>query len=510
MQTLIHNCHIWTDNGYQDWMMLNNNKIEEVGSGSPPKCDTIVDMGGKYIFPGLIDSHIHVYSLGRMSTRLHLNKPGSMIELQDRLDTYAKENPHLKWIIGHDWDQDYMEDGRYPNRADIDLIVNDRPVLLFRGGNHNGVVNSKALETMGITSATENPDGGIIDKDENGEPTGILRENALSLVTDYIKITDHDTRKEIVLAGLQRCLEVGLTMVQTNDVDCWQIYKELEAEGLLPIRVALTLFYRDLDSGNLPSPNTKINLLSCDRVKLFTDGSLGGQTAALKEPYSDTKKMGVTIYTQNELNAKVKRIKEAGFRLEVHAIGDLAAEYTLNSFEYAGLNSTDRPILTHAQILNEELITRMRNNGIIANIQPQFVTTDSQWVEKRLGKSSNRLKYSYAWKTLIDSHVHVAGGSDSPIELPNPLYGLYAAIFRKNPKNEIWKPEEQLTFEEAINLYTKGSAYATKRESELGQLKSGFLADFIVLNHNISVNLEQIPTTEIIEVWVDGIKRFSK
>lgn len=509
MKTLLHNCHIWTDDGIQDWMVLNNNKIEKIGTGNHPEIDNRINLSGNYIYPGLIDSHTHVYGLGRMSIRLYLDKPGSISELQNRLQDYIIENTHLDWIIGHDWDQDYMEERRYPNKSDIDLILNDKPVVLFRGGNHIAVVNSKALELMGITAETENPEGGIIDKDGNGEPTGILRETALSLVTEHIKIKDHETRKRIIIMGLEHCLKVGLTMVQTNDPDCWQIYKELEAENKLPIRVALTLFFRDLDRENVPSPNTKINLLTCDRVKLFTDGSLGGQTAALREPYSDTKKMGVTIHTQEELNAKVKKINEAGFRLEVHAIGDLAAEYTLNSFESANLTTENRPILTHGQVLSKDLIERIKSAGVIVNIQPQFVTTDSQWVNNRLGKNSDRLKYAYAWKTLIDSHVHVAGGSDAPIELPNPLHGIYAAIFRKSSKNETWKPEERLNFNEAIDLYTKGGAFATKRENELGQLKAGFLADFIVVNQDISLNQEQIPDTEIIEVWVDGIKRSS-
>ncbi|MFV2014846.1 MAG: amidohydrolase, partial [Candidatus Heimdallarchaeota archaeon] len=354
-----------TDDNYKDWMVLNGNKIEDVGSGDLPVYDTKIDMNGNYIFPGLIDSHIHVYSLGRMSTRLHLDKPGSIMELQNRLQKYVVENSHLEWIVAHDWDQDYMEDGRYPNKSDIDLIVSDRPVLLFRSGNHIAIMNSKALDVIGITSETINPEGGIIDKDEDEEPTGILRETAISMVTEYIRIKDDQTRKKIIMAGLDHCLSIGLTMVQTNDPNCWQIYKELEAENKLPIRVALTLFYADLDIENVPSPNTKINLLTCDRVKLFTDGSLGGQTAALRDVYSDTKKMGVTIHTQDELNTKVKRIKDLGFRLEVHAIGDLAAEYTLNSFEQAGLSLEDRPILTHGQVLSEDLISRMTKSGVI-------------------------------------------------------------------------------------------------------------------------------------------------
>ncbi|MHA2098890.1 MAG: amidohydrolase [Candidatus Kariarchaeaceae archaeon] len=509
MQNLLHNCHIWTDDGYQTWMLLEDNKIVDIGKGNPPECEVKTNMNGNYIFPGLIDSHIHVFSLGRELNRLGLNKPGSISEMQNILDDYVKENQQLDWIIGRNWDQDYMEDGRYPNKEDIDLIVSDKPVLLFRGCNHIGLLNTKALEILQVDSKTDNPYGGIIDKDENGEPTGILRENALSMVTEHIKIRDYEERKKLVKLGLKQCLEVGLTSVQTNDPDCWQIYKELDEAKELPLRVALTIYERELGLEKTPEPNSKIHLLSCDRVKLFADGSLGAQTAALREPYADTKEMGLPRFSQDELNKKVLKIKKSGFRIEVHAIGDLATENVLNAFEYAGIEPKERPVLTHGQILGEDLIERMKKLGVIANIQPQFVTTDSKWVEKRLGKGSERLKYSYAWKTLIDSNIPVAGGSDSPIEDPNPLYGIYAAIFRKDTTNKIWKPEERLSFKEAIDLYTKGGSYAAKWEKTLGQLKKGFLADFIVVNQDIYAYPEKIPETLIEEVWVDGIRRSS-
>jgi predicted amidohydrolase YtcJ len=509
MKNLIHNCHIWHGEGYQKWMLVEGNKIIKIGSGNLPDHDKKTDMNGRYIFPGLIDSHIHVYSLGRELNRLALNKPGSISEMQNMLDDYVKENEDLEWIIGRNWDQDYMEDGRYPNKADIDLIISDKPVLLFRGCNHIGLLNTTALEILNVDSKTPDPSGGIIDRDENGDPTGILRENALSMVTEHIKIQDYETRKQMVKLGLKQCVEVGLTSVQTNDPDSWQIYKELDEANELPIRVALTIYERELGSDKIPKPQSKLNLLSCDRVKLFADGSLGAQTAALREPYSDTNEMGLPRFSQDELNDKVMKIKKSGFRIEVHAIGDLATENALNALEYAGFRSEDRPVLTHGQVLGADLIARMEKMGVIANIQPQFVTTDSQWVETRLGKGSERLKYSYAWKTLIDSNVHVAGGSDSPIEEPNPLYGIYAAIFRKNPRNEVWRPEERLSFNEAIDLYTKGGSYAAKWEDHLGQLKEGYLADFIVVNNDLQSNPENILETEIQEVWVDGVKRFS-
>ena len=242
MSKLIHNCKIWTDTGYKDWLLFEENKIQQVGIGEHPASDEKIDLDGKFVFPGLIDSHIHVYGLGRELSRLRLDKPKSISELQNKLQDYSDNNRDLEWIIGNNWDQDYMEDNRYPNKDDLDLIVKDRPVLLFRGCNHIGVVNTKVLVILNSNSETENPNGGIIEKNEHHVPTGILKETALSFVTEHIKITDYETRKKLLTVGLQKCLEVGLTMVQTNDPNCWEIYQELERNDELPIRVALTIF----------------------------------------------------------------------------------------------------------------------------------------------------------------------------------------------------------------------------------------------------------------------------
>ncbi|MHA2253028.1 MAG: amidohydrolase, partial [Candidatus Kariarchaeaceae archaeon] len=464
------------------------------------------DLDKRVLLPGLHDAHLHVYSIGRGRYRLQLNKPKSIAEMQNRLLDYIDRENDDNWIIGHDWDQDYMEDKRYPNKSDLDVINNERPIVLFRSCHHIGLVNSKALERLRIDIKTNDPSGGKIDRDNNGEATGILRENALSLVTPYITITDKEKRKKIFELGLKQCLSVGLTGVQTNDADAWEIYQELNEEGKLPIRVSLTPPHRELDSGNLPLPRSRIGKLSCDRVKLFVDGSLGAHTAALREPYSDTKIQGISIYSQDQINEKVKFAKEKGYRLEVHAIGDLAADITIKAFDYADLNIEDRPILTHCQVLAKDLLQKMSERGIIANIQPPFVTTDSQWVEKRLGRSE-RLQFSYAWKKIIDHGIPASGGSDAPIENPNPLLGIYAAMFRKDAEDKVWMPQERLTFEEAIHLYTQGAAFANYSEDVLGRLAPGFKADFIVLDRDILHDFETLPQAKIEQVWVDGIRQ---
>ncbi len=512
--TLIYNANIWTRDGKKTWMLIKNHKIEKIGDLTTiDEVESMnvlkLDLEGQTILPGLQDAHIHVYSLGRSKFRLQLNKPKSIAEMQNKLETYINDLvPNGEWVVGYNWDQDYMEDKRYPTRYDLDLINKDRSIILFRSCHHIAVLNSKALEELKITDESANPGGGVIEKDDRGIPTGILKETALNQVTPHIKIKNKQTRKKLLEQGLNECLKVGLTTVQTNDAEAWELYSELTDEDRIPIRVYLTVNFNEISSKIAPEAGSSKGLLKCDRVKLFADGSLGGQTAALRSPYADTKGCGVLIFTQEEMNKRVKLSNEAGYRLEVHGIGDLAVESILAAFEFAKLTKKDRPIITHCQVLGMDLIEKMKDMGAIANIQPPFVTTDSQWVEARLGKKSNRLQFSYAWKTIIQNGIVASGGSDSPIENPNPLLGIHAAMFRKDPKDETWRPEEKLTFREAIDLYTQGAAYAIKEENQLGKLKEGFWADFIVLDRDVVDNAELLKTAIVNQVWVDGTRRY--
>ncbi|MFX0210273.1 MAG: amidohydrolase [Candidatus Hodarchaeota archaeon] len=507
-QILFYNGKIWTSQGLKSWMLIDSNEIKEIGDDPKPNINAkSINLQQRLVLPGLIDAHIHVYHTGWLEYNLQLDRPRSIAELQNKLNEYIKGYADKeRWIAGFGWDQDYMEDKRYPTRYDLDRIVEDRPVALTRVCGHLCLVNSKALQILGITADTPDPEGGSIDRDENGEPTGILRETAQEVIDTYIEIKNKDTRKKIIGLGLEKCLSVGLTTVQTNDYKAWEIYSELQEEGKLPIRVYLTPMHAEIMEGKYLSPNTRKGFLYTDRVKILVDGGLGGHTGALREPYADTGTTGQLIYSQEELNNKVKFAKEKGFRLEVHGVGDLAAEQILNAYETTGLTKEDRPILTHCQLLGKDLIERMKDLGVIANIQPSFVSSESPWIEKRLGES-RRLKYAYAWKTLIENEIYVAGSSDSPVEKPDPLLGLYSAIFRYDPKGKSWRPEECLTFEEALKIYTEGGAYAIKEEHSLGRLETGYKADFVVVDKDVSNNPELLRETRIEQVWVDGKRR---
>ncbi len=464
IMTLFYNAKIYTPNGIVSWMLVKDGTISELGISNPPVDINSIDMKEKIILPGLIDAHLHVFGLGRHLEVLRLKGSGSISEMQNKLSEYSTDN---EWIEGRGWDQGIFEDKRYPHKDDLDRIVSDKPVILFRACHHIAIVNSIALEIAGIDANTTDPEGGEIERDAKGEPTGILKENALRLITPFIR-QSREIRKRMILAGIKECLGMGLTSVQPNDGGTWDIYKELQEEGKLPVRVSLTLNHDELSRENTPTPGSRINRLYFDRVKLFADGSLGAQTAAMREAYTDTGKLGIPIYSQEEMNDLVAVAKKAGARVEIHAIGDRAAEIMINAVEFN--NITDRPILTHAQILGKDLVERISRLGIIANIQPPFIITDGVWVDDRIGLSDRR-EYSYAWKTMLDAGIHVAGGSDAPIESSNPLLGMYSAIFREDINGKVWREEERLSFDEALQIYTEGGAYAMKEEHRLGKLE---------------------------------------
>ncbi|KJE92046.1 metal-dependent hydrolase [Capsaspora owczarzaki ATCC 30864] len=573
----IVNARIWTPIGVQSWLTFDQatGTILSIGSGSsssssssesddgattattaaePDNAVRVIDLGGRIVLPGLQDAHIHLMHIGHEMAKLQLRGTNSIASLQEKLRQYHatkaasmnEADRATQWLVGVGWDQDTLglPSGVYPSRHDLDAAVPANvPVVLFRACYHICVASTEALRLAGLlgSNPVTVPAGGTADRDESGEFTGILRENAVVLIYPFVQ--DNIPRilqKRYLEAGLQSCLRNGLTAVQTNDACAWDLYQELQSEGKMPIRVFLTLMHDELVSpptqfqSVVPAPKQQEGLLSCDRVKLFSDGSLGAETAALRAPYANSSSKGLLILTDAEMNAKVQLAHDRGFRLEIHAIGDAGAEQAIRAFELAGATGpVHRPILTHCQILGSDLIDRMSQLGVVADVQPPFVGTDCAWVAKRLGDGSDgsaapgvaehlqdRLRSSYAWKTLLTRGIHVAGGSDAPIETCSPFVGLHSAIFRQPHgaprETPAWMPSECLTFAEAMHLYTDGAAYAACRETTLGTLAAGFAADFVVLEYNdvtdpVGRGLatpwadpHQLLNVHAAQVWVNG------
>lgn len=506
-------------------------KFEAVGTSEEvltfkEQDEEIIDLEGKTVVPGFNDSHMHFLNYAVFKSRVNLSNITSIDEMIETTRNYIKENNIKKdeWIISRGWNHNHFTDGRLPNRYDLDKISTDNPIFFSRVCGHIGVANSKALEVSGITNNIDNPDGGVIDK-ENSIPTGILRENAMNFVFNKIPAMTKEDIKKVLKSAFTDALKCGLTTVHSEDLGTAgdlktliEAYKELDKENSLPLRFVLQLNLMNKkaleEAKSLGLKSGEVNhMLKIGVMKLYQDGSLGGRTAAMEESYSDVESHGVTIYDQKELDELVLGSQEAGFQIAIHAIGDRAMHMILNSYEklQAAYPDTDlRPIIIHCQFTNKKLLERFKAFKVIPNVQPSFVMTDWPIVEKAVGKE--RAEESYNWKEMLDLGLKVCFSSDAPIESFNPLYGVYAAVTRKNLKGDPkqgWYSNQNLTIEEALKCFTLGSAYMNFEESLKGSIEKGKLADFAVLSENIlEVDKDLIKNIKVLNTYVGGKKSY--
>jgi len=525
-KVLFHNGRIWRNSAeWNSWMIVDqvSGKVDKCGSGDAPakaNFKEMHDLKQQWVFPGFHDSHMHAAYLGaRLNKKSYLQSPTSVAVLKTTLKHLASSSDGSDdgWFVGYGWDHLMMD--RMPTKDDLDEVIPNRPVLLYRVCYHIAVANSKALALAGITLLTKNPKNGVIDRfpnghEKSGEPTGVVREDGgVGVVKKVIPPVSSEQKKENILAALHDCLRLGITSIHTVEECYWNEYVSLAKEDKLPIHCYFSAVYSDMDTENCPSAGEEHNNLSCKFIKIFVDGALNTQTAALSMPYVGSNATGVLQFTRNELEMMFTRVNNAGYRLEIHVIGDRAAELVLDCLESCGINPDKRPILVHCQILRSDLLHRMKKLGVVPTIQPSFVVTDSKAVRKLLPRPLQ--KCIYPWKTLLETGIICGGSSDAPVESHNPIQGLYDAIFRTDLMSDSEEPfikRECLTFQEAVALYTTGSAYADGVEDLKGKLECGYQADFVVLNTyaltNEPVNLPQTPellkSTSVHEVWIKG------
>lgn len=482
---------------------VQNGKIVDVGSNEKIRrhlvsSTIVIDAENRTVIPGLVDCHAHMTGFGRFLQALDLRNVESIGKLQRKLKEHSRKNPERDWILGRGWDQDKFAEKRYPNRWDLDAAVAEKPVFLTRVCGHAGVANSKALQLARITEETQ-VEGGRIDSDRTtGKPSGILRENALELIRKAIPRPSPEELEEACTLACQKAVEAGLTSVHwiVDSAEEIRAIQKLHFNDKIPLRICLgtpvDLLDELVDLGLLTGFGN--DRLKIGFVKILADGSLGAHTAALKEPYSDRPETkGLMLYQQRELNRLVSKAHRAGLQLAVHAIGDYAVEAVLEAFENAldkNPRENHRHRIEHCSVLNPKLIERMKRLGLIASIQPHFTVSDF-WIATRLGK--DRARRTYPFKTLTDTGVVVASGSDSPVEPIDPLLGVYAAVTRKD------LTKEKLTVEEALKTYTLNAAYASFDESKRGTIQIGKFADMTVL----SSDLHEIPTAEIRNIKVE-------
>ena len=488
----------------------------------------LIDLKGKMMIPGMADAHLHLYAYCQNLTFVDLSKVHNINEMINLMKEKVKNVKKGDWVKGVNFDQSKWKENRFPTLEEMDSISKDNPVIIKRCCLHAVVANSKALKMAGIGKNYQAGSGGIVELDKDGMPNGILREQSTKVFDDILPdpLKDIEVQKRIMQDVLNDMSSKGITTIHTYAAKIWQynedinIYKNFEKEGKLPLRVTVCideLFEPEiLTEEKLNNPYRKVQL---GAYKIFSDGSMGSRSAALKKPYSDDpQNSGFMLFTQEELNNKILTGYEHGLQPAIHAIGDRALDMTLAAIEYT-LKTTKEKGMTdeeqknrlpfriiHVQMIDDDLLKRMKKLPLVLDIQPIFLCTDLHWIEDRIGKE--RLKGSFALKTMEKAGLIQTGGSDCPVETYEPLKGIYAAVTRQDMEGypiEGFLPEERLSVYEALCMYTKNVPYATGQESVLGTLEIGKFADLTVLEKNLfKIDKKEIKDVKVEQTYVAG------
>ena len=510
---------------------IKDGKITFLGTDEEAKnlnSKELIDLKGKMMIPGMADAHLHLYAYCQNLTFVDLSKVHNINEMINLMKEKIKNVKKGDWIKGVNFDQSKWKENRFPTLEEMDSISKDNPIIIKRCCLHAVVANSKALEMASIGKNYQAGSGGIVELDKDGMPNGILREQSTKVFDDILPdpLKNIEVQKRIMQDVLNDMSSKGITTIHTYAAKIWQynedinIYKNFEKEGKLPLRVTVCideLFEPEiLTKEKLNNPYRKVQL---GAYKIFSDGSMGSRSAALKEPYSDDpKNSGFMLFTQEELNNKILTGYEHGLQPAIHAIGDRALDMTLSAIEYT-LKTTKEKGMTdeeqkkrlpfriiHVQMIDDDLLERMKKLPLVLDIQPIFLCTDLHWIEDRIGKE--RLKGSFALKTMEKVGLIQTGGSDCPVETYEPLKGIYAAVTRQDMEGyptEGFLPEERLSVYEALCMYTKNVPYATGQESVLGTLEIGKFADLTVLEKNLfKIDKKEIKDVKVEQTYVAG------
>jgi predicted amidohydrolase YtcJ len=485
----------------------------------------VIDLHGQFAMPGFNDAHVHFFAGTYSRLEVNLEGAASLAEFQQRIRNRLKDYKPGEWMTGRGWDHTLWPVKKFPTRQDLDAVAADRPMIFGRVDGHVAIVNSRALQIAGITSATPDPAGGHIERDaKTGEPTGMLEEDAaMNLVYEHVPPYSAAQRRRALELVMDEASQYGVTSVQDNSVYVapqddnygwlnFLTYQQLHSEGKLKIRVTEWLpFFASLDRleemrreggssgrGNRGDPWVKTGTL-----KALLDGSIGSRTAAMLAPYSDDPSTsGILRVNPEELTSKAIERDRAGFQIAYHAIGDRANRLALDVFAavLAANGPRDRrDRIEHAQIVALSDLPRFASLHMIASMQPSHLLDDERWVGERLGPE--RIKGAYAWRTMLQNGVPLAFGTDFPVESINPLRGLYACVTRELPGGGPrggWQPEQRLTIEECLHAYTAGAAYAEFEEHRKGMIAPGMLADIVVF----PADLTQIPPSDLLHTGV--------
>jgi predicted amidohydrolase YtcJ len=523
MKKAFINGRIYTVNDqqpYAEMVMINGNKITYVGKTNLNIIDaqtSVYDLEGKLMLPGFNDSHLHFTSGGNYLLGINLRPALSKEEFVEIIKDYINKRslPVNTWVTGGRWDHELWMDKTLPTKELIDSVSENTPVFVSRIDGHVGLANTKALEQAGITKNTPDPTGGLIERDENGNPTGILKDNAMDLVFKIIPPPTPEENIEATLRALEEAKKYGITSVQDmTQPGELAAYIRLMKNGELTCRI-YSIWpidrYEDIVRAGITATTEEI-YIKRGGLKGYADGSLGASTAWFFEPYyNDPTNYGLAIdvVTNGMLEKWAIDADRNRLQLCVHAIGDKANSYVLDMYQkIKNMNAPwDRRFrIEHAQHLQQDDIYRFTEIGVIASVQPYHCIDDGVWAEKRIGPE--RISTTHAYKSLLETGAVVAFGTDWPVAPLNPLLGIYAAVTRrtvdgKNPSG--WIPEQKISVEDAIKCYTLNAAYASFEEKVKGSIEVGKLADFVVLSNDIlTIDPVKIKDVEVEMTVFDG------
>lgn len=495
MKTLWHSGKIYTmaaEGETVEAVLVSGGLIEAAGSYAELKdaADQEFDLKGRVLYPGFVDSHMHMIGHGEKLLRVDLSKIDSSEEMKQQLIQQTEGLSEDEWFIGEGWNENNFPDRKIFHKHELDEI-SVSPMLLKRVCRHAILANSSALALAGITKDTPDPEGGLIVRDADGEPTGYLLDAAQELVANEVPPVSVEYLTRALQTSVDDLLALGLTGAHTEDMGYYGHYsKPLQAfknvlGGQTKFRAHLlrahSAFEEMMENASYLEP-----FVDPGPMKIFADGSIGGRTALLSKPYNDDPStVGVAIHSDDELKRLVSVARKHGEAIAIHVIGDLGMEKALDAIEAHPVPTGKRDRLIHSMVLRADLVERMEKLEVALDLQPSFVTSDFPWVIERLGEE--RLEWSYTWKKLLDRGLICAGGSDAPIEEVDPREGIYAAVTRRKPyeNHEGFMPEEKLSRFEAIQLYTSGSAAAICKEDSRGLIAKNFDADFTVFDRDL-------------------------
>lgn len=520
-ETIFHNGVLWTGvGGYPGATALavSGGRIVAVGDSAKVLAlrgsgTQVVDLAGQTLIPGFVDAHAHIWKIGHLlTTLLDVRGTSSLDDLAVRLRDHASRLPPGAWLQGRGYNEARFPEGRPPTRLDLDAAVSDRPVVLMRTCAHIVVCNSVALARAGVTRNTAPPPGGAIDRGEDGEPTGVLRETAIGLVLRQVPPPTADHYAAMITAAMRHQLSLGIT--STNDAgvgpELIETYLRMDEDRRLPARINVMALRLVDGVGAVPLPARRheSDRLRIDTVKFFADGGLSGATAALSVPYRHADTRGVLRFEHDELLALARDAHESGWRVATHAIGDIAIDQVLRVYEALGRGPL-RHRIEHFGLASAEHLARAARLGVIAVPQTVFVHALGRNFRQYLPDAL--LARAYPVRAMLDAGVTVALSSDAPVvENDSPLLGIQAAMLRRDEDGHAIAPDQAISLDEALDAYTRGAALASGDEGNRGRLREGMWADLAVLSGNLSETPpEALTSLRVTQTWVGGQQAYS-